>query len=218
VNPYYTDEYVTIFHADFREVTVTPNLIIADPPFNIWEKIAKDVAKINYKSLAAFTNWQNREYLQIFGRPRSELVWTFNDGRWISHKLPRLAHETILVYGETGSAYVGRSMKDVAPISKGRGAVGKDKYPEPRVWYPRERAILDSYMFYPRHIGKGAWSKPPELIEKLVEWLSAEGELVFDPFMGSGSIASVCKTLGRHVISCEISEELCESAATRLIS
>jgi len=218
MNAYYTDEYVTIFNCDFRDIAITPDLVIADPPFDIWKNVVEGIAKIDYKSLAAFTNWQNREHLQIFGRPRSELVWVFNDGRWVSHKLPRLSHETIVVYGETGLAYVWRSMKNVQPIVKGRGAVGKDKYPEARVWYPRERAILDSYLFYPRHIGKGAWSKPPELVSKLIEWLCPENKLIFDPFMGSGTIASVSKTLGRRVVSCEISEELCEKAASKIES
>ena len=58
---------------------------------------------------------------------------------------------------------------------------------------------------------------PEELAEKhIVSW-SNEGELVFDPFMGSGTTAKMAKLNNRNYIGFEISPEYCEISEKRLI-
>lgn len=46
--------------------------------------------------------------------------------------------------------------------------------------------------------------KPDKLLRKLIENTTDEGDLVFDPFMGSGRTGVVCARLGRRFIGCEI--------------
>jgi len=58
--------------------------------------------------------------------------------------------------------------------------------------------------------------KPEKLISKLVLASSNEGDLVFDPFQGSGTTAVVAKKLGRHFCGIEQNEEYCCWAAKRL--
>ena len=58
--------------------------------------------------------------------------------------------------------------------------------------------------------------KPEKLIAKLILASSNEGDLVFDPFMGSGTTAVTAKKLNRHYLGCEINEEYCLWAAKRL--
>ncbi|WP_169780172.1 DNA-methyltransferase [Campylobacter curvus] len=58
--------------------------------------------------------------------------------------------------------------------------------------------------------------KPLELIKKYVLIGSQENELVFDPFMGSGTTAVACKELNRNFIGCEIEAKYCEIANKRL--
>ncbi len=58
--------------------------------------------------------------------------------------------------------------------------------------------------------------KPEKLIAKLVLASSSKGDLVFDPFGGSGTTAVVAKKLGRHYCSVEIDEEYCMVTARRL--
>lgn len=58
--------------------------------------------------------------------------------------------------------------------------------------------------------------KPLEIIEKLILTASNEGDLVFDPFMGSGTTAAACKELNRNFIGCEIEAKYCEIAEKRL--
>ncbi|AKT91692.1 DNA-methyltransferase [Campylobacter gracilis] len=58
--------------------------------------------------------------------------------------------------------------------------------------------------------------KPLEIIEKLILTASNEGDLIFDPFMGSGTTAAACKELNRNFIGCEIESKYCEIAEKRL--
>tara|TARA_R100000008_G_C3543077_1_gene145926 strand:- start:58 stop:942 length:885 start_codon:yes stop_codon:yes gene_type:complete len=48
---------------------------------------------------------------------------------------------------------------------------------------------------------------PPELIEPCILAGSKKGDIVLDPFMGSGTTAAVAKSLGRDYIGCELHED-----------
>ena len=48
---------------------------------------------------------------------------------------------------------------------------------------------------------------PPDLIEPCIKAGSEEGDIVLDPFMGSGTTAVVSKSLNRHYIGCELHED-----------
>jgi len=58
--------------------------------------------------------------------------------------------------------------------------------------------------------------KPVGLIEKLIEKSSNENELIFDPFMGSGSICIAAKNLHRKYIGIEIDKNWFELAQRRI--
>jgi site-specific DNA-methyltransferase (adenine-specific) len=60
--------------------------------------------------------------------------------------------------------------------------------------------------------------KPLRLIERLLNLTSDEGDLVFDPFLGSGTTAVAAKKLGRNYIGSEILEEYCKIAERRIES
>lgn len=55
-----------------------------------------------------------------------------------------------------------------------------------------------------------------DLPTKAINLLTYEGDLVVDPFMGSGTTALAAKNTGRHYIGFEISEEYCRIAENRL--
>ena len=48
---------------------------------------------------------------------------------------------------------------------------------------------------------------PPELIEPCIKAGSEEGDIILDPFMGSGTTAAVAKSLDRDYIGCELHED-----------
>lgn len=57
---------------------------------------------------------------------------------------------------------------------------------------------------------------PAELLRKILAYTSEPGDLVLDPFMGSGQVAVVAKELGRHYLGFEVVEEYVEFARERL--
>lgn len=58
--------------------------------------------------------------------------------------------------------------------------------------------------------------KPEKLYAKLILASSKEGDIVFDPFLGSGTSSVVAKKLGRHFCGIEQNQEYCLLAEKRL--
>lgn len=58
--------------------------------------------------------------------------------------------------------------------------------------------------------------KPEKLLAKIILASSREGDLIFDPFNGSGTTTVVAKKLGRRYLGVEIDENYCCLAAKRL--
>ena len=57
---------------------------------------------------------------------------------------------------------------------------------------------------------------PKELVFKILENFSEQNDIVYDPFMGTGTTAVVSKILGRKYLGSEISEKYVEIANNRL--
>lgn len=67
---------------------------------------------------------------------------------------------------------------------------------------------------------------PDDFLNKIIQGDSFEliktiiaanvGQIVLDPFMGSGTTALACKVLGRDYVGIELSEKYCEVAKNRL--
>ena len=58
--------------------------------------------------------------------------------------------------------------------------------------------------------------KPLDLFKRIVEVSSNEGDIVFDPFMGSGTAGEAALMLNRNFIGCELSGEYFELAENRV--
>ena len=59
--------------------------------------------------------------------------------------------------------------------------------------------------------------KPEKLYAKLILASSEKGDVIFDPFLGSGTTSVVAKKLGRNFCGIEINEEYCIWAEKRLL-
>ena len=57
---------------------------------------------------------------------------------------------------------------------------------------------------------------PPELIEPCILAGSEKGDIILDPFMGSGTTAAVAKSLGRDYIGCELHKDYGELIKKRV--
>jgi len=55
-----------------------------------------------------------------------------------------------------------------------------------------------------------------KLIAKLILASSKENDIIFDPFLGSGTTSVVAKKLGRRYVGIEMNEEYCCFAEKRL--
>jgi len=60
--------------------------------------------------------------------------------------------------------------------------------------------------------------KPKHFIKEILQMFTKEGDLVLDPFIGSGSTAVACKQLNRQFIGFEINEKYYQLANRRLSS
>ena len=58
--------------------------------------------------------------------------------------------------------------------------------------------------------------KPVELIKKLIELTTKKGDLIMDPFMGSGTTAVACVESKRNYLGFEISKQYCKQANERV--
>lgn len=59
--------------------------------------------------------------------------------------------------------------------------------------------------------------KPIDLIEKFIRNSTKEGDIIMDPFMGSGTTGVACRKLNRSFIGIEINKDYCEIARKRII-
>lgn len=57
---------------------------------------------------------------------------------------------------------------------------------------------------------------PAAIVEEFLRLLTVEGDVVLDPYMGSGSTAVACRRLNRRYIGFEINAEYCGYAEKRI--
>ena len=57
---------------------------------------------------------------------------------------------------------------------------------------------------------------PERLVEPFIKAGSKEGDLILDPFMGSGTVGAVCKRLNRRFVGIELNEEYIKLAQERM--
>ena len=60
------------------------------------------------------------------------------------------------------------------------------------------------------------WGQSESGMTRLVESVSSPGDLVCDPFLGSGTTAVACVRLGRRIIGCDIDSAQVETARARV--
>jgi len=199
------------------------DLIIADPFFNEWNQyydLPLDCLKEDGVYIA-FSNRPHTGRLQVELDKRlhfrTEVMWNFADGRWVSNRLPRICHENILIYSKSKKNPLNDMrlldwIEKPKQVKKGGASIGKWRTKE-RFYIPQEYSQVESVIYHPRQMGKkmGAVSKPAPLIELLLKMTTEEGDRVLDLFAGSGVVSECCRRLNRNCIGFEIDSDVYEN-------
>jgi site-specific DNA-methyltransferase (adenine-specific) len=230
--PYFKDDSVTIYHADCRDILpLLPkvDLVLTDPPYASGARrdAEKQVRGAMLRSLEdedwfthdSMTTWGFSWFLRsVLTDMRPQLiegahVYLFTDWRQAPNVYGMLEATGYRVnqclvwdkrhYGmgtywrnqHENIVFASKGMPN-GMLDRGMGSVLTESgvSPDARV-HPTE--------------------KPPTLLQKIVQ--AVPGQLILDPFMGSGTTLRAAKDLGRKAIGIEIEEKYCEIAAKRMM-
>jgi site-specific DNA-methyltransferase (adenine-specific) len=180
---------------------------------------------------------------RVYGRGAfaGEIVWIPGNGAK-SRRGPGVTHQTLLVYARSASANFVWNARDRAlrePYAATSLAMHFTNVDEQGRRY-RERVIGGrTYRYFAdegRALGS-VWSdcpamtantplrretrgyptqKPLKLLDRIVRACTRDGDLVVDPFCGSGTTLVAATKLGRAFVGCDTSELAIETAARRL--
>ena len=88
---------------------------------------------------------------------------------------------------------------------------------EPILFYNITKLENDVFRYPNYHDETGhPTTKPTDLMKKIITRMSDEGDIILDPFMGSGTTLVAAKQLGRKCVGIELEEKYCEIAVKRL--
>lgn len=165
---------------------------------------------------------------------QSEIIWTYK--RW-SNSARRLlpAHQTILFYSKTRDYKFNAIMTEYSPTTnvdqilqrRARDAMNKSVYARDDngeiVFAGDKRGVPLSDVWEIPFLNPKAkertgypTQKPVLLLERIVRLTTDKGDIVLDPFCGSGTTLVAAKLLGRSAIGIDISREAVELTRRRL--
>lgn len=226
MKPYYSHAGITIYHGDAREVLsdLSAETIITDPvwPNSIFPKVI-DPEKLLAETLAVACVRRIVIHLGCDSDPRflRSVPSSFPFIRSCLLEYARPSYKGRLVYGGDIAYAYGAMPPPVHRIGSKRGAA----------LIPGLCISTRSDMLFRRSNWNGSEKRfnrdsdntanlPHPAARRLqhVQWLCKwfAGESVIDPFLGSGTTAVACKSLGIPMVGIEIEEKYCELAAQRL--
>lgn len=239
MNPYYSDDHVTLYLGDWRE-EIAPDfradLILTDPPYGE-TSLTWDRWPIGWPELAA----RHSDAMWCFGSMRmfldrrdefaawklsQDVVWEKNTtGMNPGDRFSR-CHEHALHWYRGDWSGVRHDPPRVPAVKRragdivSRGEVGEGAVTGRMGAY---RLVSDG-MAYQRTVlaadslrtGMHSTEKPAQLLEPLLTYGCPPGGVVLDLFAGSCSTGVAAKRTGRRAVLYELREEQAELAARRL--
>lgn len=216
------------------------DLVLTDPPYgttqNKWDspfdlaamwkellRVAKPNAAIVVTASQPFSSALVMSNPKLF---RHEWVWIKNRGSNFANTVrePMKEHESVLVFSRGKWTY-NKQMQERTGGGASRveygfnfrtdtenyGAfAGKDGATLPNLRVP------SSWQKFNTEVGLHPTQKPVGLFEYLVRTYSNEGDLVLDPFAGSGTTAVAAKSIGRRFICIERDEKYVSAINKRI--
>ncbi len=190
---YYIDDSVAIAHADCREILpqLEPvDLVLTDPPYESNYAETFNILKgklANNGQILWFC--QPTELYSMIEKPLQVLIWLEPISPKPIYKKYREFFDFICWYAYGDFVF------------------------NKLLWNLMNSRFDDSII---REVRLHKWEKPQSLMEKLFRIHTNAGQVILDPFMGSGTTLRAAKDLGRKAIGIEIEEKYCEIAAKRM--
>jgi site-specific DNA-methyltransferase (adenine-specific) len=119
-------------------------------------------------------------------------------------------------YGNHTLKYPGHPQAETSQYGKGNSRKDELWYPHPKGAKPRDVLEIPTTCNGMHEKTPHPTQKPEELLRKIVLASTKPGDLVIDPFLGSGTTAVVAEQLKRKWKGCDISLEYCRWAAERI--
>ena len=217
------------------------DLVFADPPFNIGYNYDKYKDKLESKNFIAWTrDWMEAcvnalkpggsfyiaigddyaAHIRLLGIelglvPRNWIIWHYTFGQQTKTMFAR-AHTHILYFVKDKTNFTYNDLAVRVPSD--RQLTYNDKRADRRGKMPD-----DVWNTYSRVCGtfkeREKWhpcQMPESLLTRIISVSSNEGDLVLDPFNGSGTTASASLQLGRKFCGIDISQNYVDNTRTRL--
>ena len=153
----------------------------------------------------------------LFGRRSflNEIIWAYDYGGRPKNRWPP-KHDTILVYVKDPENYVFNyeeieRIPYMAPGLVGPEKAARGKLPTDTWWHTIVGTNSSEKTGYPTQ-------KPIGILKRIVQASSLAGDVVLDPFAGSGTTGEAAHLLGRHFILIDNSEAALEVMARRFAS
>ncbi len=167
---------------------------------------------------------------QVFGggRFRNEIIWCYTGPSPCKRYFPK-KHDTILFYSKDEDYTFNPDavrLPYVAEFTKARGVHGKKDYEEddqrerynkgklPTSWWAD--GFLSNISAYRKELLGYPTQKPIALLERIIEASSNEGDVVLDPYMGSGTTIEAAAKLNRNWIGMDVTHHAVACTAARL--
>lgn len=231
MTPYYEKDGIVLYHGDCREVLAglgTVDHVITDPPYE---------AEAHTQGRRAYSGRRSAEHPKGIAEERPLAFAAIDEQQRtdVGAHLARLSQGWILVFCQVEATQAWRAALEPARYIRTQIWVKPDGTPQftgdrPGMGYesivtcwagesrPRWNGGGRHGVYYAMTV-KGSehqTPKPEPLMRELVALFSDPGELVLDPYAGSGTTLRACKDLGRRCIGVELNERYCEIAARRL--
>lgn len=174
-------------------------------------------------------DWHSVHYVkvildEIFGEKNfiNEVIWNYKSGGVSKNYFAR-KHDTLLFYAKSPKYYFkAQQEKSYNREFKPYRFKGVAEYRDELGWYTMVN-MKDVWQI--NMVGRTsaertgyATQKPEQLIERILESCTREGDLCADFFGGSGTLAAAADRMGRKWISCDIGELASINAHKRMVA
>lgn len=223
LTPYYEDASVTLYHGDCRDVMPSidrADAVITDPPYNLrTEDIALEGRSAMKRDFGTWDEaWHPREMLTHAMRilPEGGSLLAFTSDRLLSayRESEGWKPRGTLVWLKSNPAPHPRP----AYVSATEWLVWLQKPGKAATWNANGYTL--NVLQYGACAGlertEHPTQKPEELMRELIGRHTQPGDLVLDPYAGSGTTLVAAKRLGRRAIGIELEQGYCDIAVQRL--